>query len=183
MPARTIQAGTQTSSPEQVAKMLTAMSGLFDDPIAQCRTTWGPLIGSAPGTRTLTLEVTDRLSNRYPPTAFRNTKGKSPGRWLVAFWFGSSEYSGVLVPGVTWDTGLSLGTFGSTVFMGCTDASGIAKVTIDKGVSGAIWCHHAVLGLWRSTGIDWASGGEPGGAAPDEPAKGGGGGVPPVTEF
>jgi hypothetical protein len=162
---------------DALAQAFLRMAGFMDDPIAQTRVTWGALDGTS---RHIKIEVVDRLDKRYPPTAFRNSKGKSPGRWVVMFYLADTEYGAPAATAVTYTVGQALFDI-ANVFVGFTDAAGVIEIDADKsGTEG--WIHRAVIGLFRSDGIIWATGAPATGEAGDAPAGPGGSG-PPVVEF
>jgi hypothetical protein len=162
MPARTLQGVTAQSRPDEVAAGLVRLAGGYDDPIAQVRSSFGP--ANDQGFRVLTMEVVDRQGKVYPPTAFRNAKGWSPGRWLILYYIHeSAEHSqtgsptpiGVdRVPGF----GLPLGSMANSLLLVTTNLKGIAKVEIQKAGTDNVWVHAAVIGLLRTAGINWTTG-------------------------
>lgn len=181
MPARTLQSVTAQSRPDEVAAGLVRLAGGYDDPIAQVRSTWGP--ADSNGYRILTMEVVDRQGKVYPPTAFRNAKGGSPGRWLILYYFHDSSLGAGHVehsqtaspfnpgPVAVSGFGLPLGSFANNLLMVTTNPKGVAKVEIQKVGTGNVWVHASVVGLLRTAGINWTTGAPaPEGTGGDEPA-------------
>lgn len=178
MPARTLQGVTAQSRPDEVAAGLVRLAGGYDDPIAQVRSSFGPADGN--GFRVLTMEVVDRQGKVYPPTSFRNSKGWSPGRWLILFYlhdssFGPAQHehsqagaASPVDPGVVEVAGFGkrLGNAGSTLMLMTTNAKGVAKVEVQKAGNGHalfamtpnVWVHATVIGLLRTAGINWQTG-------------------------
>lgn len=156
MPPRSLQPVNQSNDAQAFERFTNSLAGFFDDPIVQCQIAWGPLNSTV---RRLRIEVVDRRRKRYPPTSFRNNAGVSPGRWLVMVYFSDGEYGAAITPAVSWVTGRSLGTIGSTVHIGLTNSAGVLDIDVDKALTGEVWVHHSAPALFRSNGINWTTGG------------------------
>ncbi len=172
MPARTMMSAVPKTL-DALAQAFIRMAGFMDDPIAQTRVTWGGIVDTS---RHVKIEVVDRLDKRYPPTSFRNSKGQSPGRWVVMYYLADTEYGAPVSIASTVTVGQALFD-AANVYVAFTDAAGVLELDIDKsGDEG--WIHRAVIGLFRSDGIKWATGAPATGGAGDAPAGPGGSGPP-----
>lgn len=170
MPARTLQGVTAQSRPDEVAAGLVRLAGGYDDPIAQVRSSFGPADNN--GQRVLTMEVVDRQGKVYPPTSFRNSKGWSPGRWVILYYFHDSRFgpaqyehsqagaASPINPGVenVAGFGLPLGVMANDLLLVTTNAKGVAKVKVLKAGNENVWVHATVIGLLRTAGINWQTG-------------------------
>ncbi|GEM_PF-3368597 len=172
MPARVITAKLSTD-PGQISRTIQTLAGFADDPIAQVRSRFGPLLVTS---RRLTMEVVDRLDRRYPPTSFRDARGRSPGRWLVWWYISDTQFGPPAGVGVSYPTGnwRELATLGD-VRLTHTDATGVIQADVDKTSGAEGWVHTGVIGLLRPRGINWATGAD----APDDQAATGDPPVPP----
>lgn len=160
MPGRTLQTTLSAFTMAAVGDFVRKVASFFDDPIAQVKVDFGNYDAGLLARRVI-LTTIDRNLTQYAPTLFRDKNQKHPGRWLVYVYGANKEFGTIVSLSPVMVTGTLLSTLPGDTYLMLTDYRGVIEFDAVKGAGTFGWVHAGVVGLLRSGGINWVSGGAP----------------------